>query len=513
MVGVKSETGSPLHRQAAVPFPSRGRILGAALSLSPSLRASAPPRESRKVGFTRRRGDAEKKWLGITALLLATLPLPAFAQEHDHSQMEQELDLSRFPRIATPEETAEANLQRQIEEAEGREENVWDTANPLAQINPAGGSGTSRLPGNESGHHSGLHINAGNNWMLMAHGYLWGVHSDQSGPRGDSKTYVQSMAMLTAEKDTGWGRIQLKSMLSAEPLMNNSGYPNLFATGETNKGEPLVDRQHPHDLFMELAARVDVNVADNASLFLYGGPVGEPALGPSAFMHRGSAKLNPEAPITHHWFDSTHITYGVATAGVATRKLQLEASLFTGREPDEKRWNIEKPRFDSWSVRATWNPSPQWALQASHGRLKQPEFLIHPDENEHRTTASVHYANGKGLSAMLAFSAKNRDPGPTLTAFLAEANWDIDDHHTLFGRIENVKNDELFPDDLSPLHEVPFRVSKFQAGYAYRLPLTDQFNLALGGTVSTFAKPNALDAAYGKNPFGYTVFVKLSLGH
>jgi hypothetical protein len=363
------------------------------------------------------------------------------------------------------------------------------------------------------GRHSGLHIDAGNNWMLMLHGYAWGVHTNQSGPRGDKKTYVQSMAMLTAEKDTSFGRIQLKSMLSAEPLMKNSGYPNLFATGETNKGEPLVDRQHPHDLFMELAARLDFNVADNASLFLYGGPVGEPALGPSAFMHRGSAKLNPEAPITHHWFDSTHITYGVATAGVATRKLQLEASLFTGREPDEKRWNIEKPRFDSWSVRATWNPSPQWALQASHGRLKNPEFLIHPGENEHRTTASVHYANGKGLSAMLAFSAKNRDPGPTLTAFLAEANWDIDDHHTLFGRIENVKNDELFPDELSPLHETPFRVSKFQAGYAYRLPLTGPLNLALGGSVSAFAKPNALDVAYGKHPIGATIFAKLSLGH
>jgi hypothetical protein len=456
-------------------------------------------REQRMLSLARRRGDA--KWsVWVTAALVATMPVPAFAQEHDHSAMER----------GNP-ETGSNGFERCPKEIVGVDyAGHGDIVANVCKF--ADGSGTSRLPGKEGGH-SGLHINAGNDWMLMLHGFLTGVYSDQSGPRGDSKTYVQSMAMLSAEKETSFGRIQLKSMLSAEPLMKNSGYPNLFATGETNNGEPLVDRQHPHDLFMELAARVDVNVADNASLFLYGGPVGEPALGPSAFMHRGSAKLNPEAPITHHWFDSTHITYGVATAGVATRKLQLEASLFTGREPDEKRWNIEKPRFDSWSVRATWNPSPQWALQASHGRLKQPEFLIHPDENEHRTTASVHYANGKGLSAMLAFSAKNRDPGPTLTAFLAEANWDIDDHHTLFGRIENVKNDELFPDELDPLHETPFRVSKFQAGYAYRLPLTDQFNLALGGTVSTFAKPNALDAAYGKHPIGATIFARLSLGH
>jgi hypothetical protein len=464
----------------------------------------APWREQKMLSLARRRGDAEKKWLGIAALLLATLPLPAFAQEHDHSQMDHAA-------IDHSSNVTQSDCPTVLGEEIDDEGMGVMTSKKVCS--PSEGSGTSRLPGNEGGHHSGLHIDAGNDWMLMLHGYAWGVHTDQSGPRGDSKTYVQSMAMLSAEKETSWGRIQLKSMLSAEPLMKNSGYPNLFATGETNKGEPLVDRQHPHDLFMELAARVDVNVANNASLFLYGGPVGGPALGPSAFMHRGSAKLNPEAPITHHWFDSTHITYGVATAGIATRKVQLEASLFTGREPDEKRWNIEKPRFDSWSVRATWNPSPQWALQASHGRLKQPEFLIHPDENEHRTTASVHYANGKGLSAMFAFSAKNRDPGPTLTAFLAEANWDIDDHHTFFGRIENVKNDELFPDDLSPLHETPFRVSKFQAGYAYRLPLTEQFNLALGGTVSTFAKPNALDAAYGKHPIGATIFARLSLGH
>jgi hypothetical protein len=426
---------------------------------------------------TKPRRSVIARW--ATLALLVALPLPAFAQEHDHSQMDDETHVM---------------------------------PNAFLPIESADGSGTSRLPGKEGGMH-GLHINAGNNWMLMLHGYAWGVHTDQSGPRGDSKTYVQSMAMLSAEKETSFGRIQLKSMLSAEPLMKNSGYPNLFATGETDGGEPLVDRQHPHDLFMELAARVDVNVG-SGSLFLYGGPVGEPALGPSAFMHRGSAKLNPEAPITHHWFDSTHITYGVATAGIAMRKLQLEASLFTGREPDEKRWNIEKPRFDSWSVRATWNPSPKWALQASHGRLKQPEFLIHPDEDEHRSTASVHYASGRGLSAMLAFSSKNRDPGRTLNAFLAEANWDIDDHHTLFGRFENVKNDELFPDDLDPLHETPFRVSKFQLGYAYRLPLgSGPFNLAFGGSLSAFATPSALDGAYGKHPWGGALFVRLGLGH
>ena len=374
----------------------------------------------------------------------------------------------------------------------------------------AEGSGTARLPGNEGAMH-GIHISAGD-WMVMAHGAVSTQYTNHDGPRGDDKIYATSMAMLSASKESNWGRIQLRSMFSLEPLMRNRGYPSLFSSGETAGGEPLVDRQHPHDLFMELAGRVDVNLSETSGVFFYGGPVGEPALGPSAFMHRGSSAYNPESPITHHWFDSTHITYGVATAGYFSPYVQLETSLFTGQEPDERRWNIEKPRFDSWSVRATLTPSPQWALQLSHGQLKQPE-ASHADEDERRTTASVHYANGKGLAAMLAFAAKDRVPGDTLTAWIAEANWDLDDHNTLFGRFENVRNGELFPDHDAALHDQPFRVSKFQAGYAYRMPLTGPFELALGGSASAYVKPAALDAAYGKNPWGYTLFARLSVGH
>ena len=481
----------------------------------------------------------------LAALFAAGLPLPVRAQAMDHSQMDHsQMDhgsmsdsapASPPPPPATHDHSqmdhaAMQNAPEAAADGPPPRHRPKDRCQPIVYLTsytgadgeeiqeavPMGGSvcaygegsGTSRLPGKEGEMH-GLHLSSGG-WMVMVHGYAWGVYTDQSGPRGNDKAYVQSMAMLTGQRWTDWGRIQLRSMFSLEPLMKNRGYPNLFATGETAGGQPLVDRQHPHDLFMELAARVDVNTRFG-SVFLYGGPVGEPALGPSAFMHRGSAKLNPEAPITHHWFDSTHITYGVATAGIATNTLQLETSLFTGREPDEKRWNIEKPRFDSWSVRATWTPSPLWAIQVSHGRLKEPEEQ-HPGENEHRTTVSVQ-RTWQGLSAMIAFSAKNRDPGRTLTAWLAEANWDLSEHHTIFGRIENVRNDELFPDHADPLHDVPFRVTKFQAGYAYRLPLTGPLNLALGGSLSAFVKSDALDAAYGKHPMGATLFAKLSLGH
>ncbi|HEX7710681.1 MAG TPA: hypothetical protein VF418_07050 [Sphingomonadaceae bacterium] len=375
---------------------------------------------------------------------------------------------------------------------------------------PGEGSGTSRLPALDGGMH-GLHLATGD-WMVMLHGYLTAQYTDVSGPRGDDKLYSTSMFMLTGEHQTGWGRIQLRSMFSLEPTMDENGYPSLFTTGETAHGSPLVDRQHPHDLFMELAARIDANVAPGTSVFLYGGPVGEPALGTSAFMHRPSAEWNPEPPITHHWFDSTHITYGVVTAGVSSRLWQLEASAFRGTEPDEHRWNIETPKLDSWSVRATLTPSPHWALQASYGELNQPE-AAHPGEDEHRFTASAQYASGHGLSAMVAFSAKDRVPGRTLTAWLGEANWDLDRANSLFGRIENVANDELFPAETDPLHDVPFRVTKFEAGYARHFALAGPLSLTLGASGDAYAKPAALDPYYGDHPLGYTLFAKLSLGH
>lgn len=416
-----------------------------------------------------------KNLLGAVALLAS----PAFAQEHDHSQMDHG--------PAAADGTAEMD--------------VRDISAPVR------GSGTSRLPAFD-GPMRGLHTMTGD-WMLMAHGFVTAQYTNHSGPRGDDKVYSTSMAMLTAERDTAFGRVQLKSMLSLEPAMNARGYPNLFASGETANGQPLVDRQHPHDLFMELAARVDFNIGAGTTAFLYGGPVGEPALGPSAFMMRQSARYNPEPPITHHWFDSTHITYGVITAGVASPKFQLETSVFRGAEPDENRWDIETPKLDSWSVRGTWTPSPRWAVQASYGEIREPEAL-HPGQDEHRFTASAHYATGR-LSAMAAFSAKRRVPGDTLTAWLAEANWNVDERNTLFGRAENVANDEFFPDHSHPLHDQAFRVTKFQLGYARRIPV-GPVELALGGSVSAYAKPDALTPYYGNRPIGYTLFARISLG-
>ena len=372
---------------------------------------------------------------------------------------------------------------------------------------PAAGSGTARLPGAEGMMH-GLHLTPGD-WMVMLHGYAWGTYSNQGGPRGDEQAFVTSMAMVEASRGLGGDtRLQLRGMFSLDPLIGKRGYPNLFATGETANRVPLVDRQHPHDLFMELSARIDTPLADGVTGFLYGGPVAEPALGPSAFMHRRSAKLNPEAPITHHWFDSTHITFGVVTAGLAGAHWQVEASAFRGREPDEARYDIETPRLDSWSFRTTWTPSPHWAVSLSHGFLKEPEAQ-HPSENERRTIATIAYADD-ALAVTGGYAIKETDGHATHAGF-AEANWDITPHHALFGRVESVENPELFIAP-SPLAGPAYRVTKATLGYGYTIPM-GAFGLTLGGSASLYAKPAALEAAYGRDPKSFTLFAKLALGH
>ncbi|MFS2111486.1 hypothetical protein ACCC88_17480 [Sphingomonas sp. Sphisp140] len=440
-----------------------------------------------------------KKLLLTTAALL-TSPA-AFAQDHSGHSMPG-MDMPAPAPAPTP-----APQDHSMHDMQGMDGE--DSHAPAGAANSAIGSGTSRLPVSD-GMNGGFHVMTGD-WMLMAMGSATLAYTDQGGPRGDNATYTANMAMFQAQRRWADGtKLTFDVMGSLDAVNGQRGYPNLFASGETAHGEPLIDRQHPHDLFMELTARLDVPLGGGVSGFVYGGPVGEPALGPSAFVHRKSARYLPLSPISHHWFDSTHITYGVVTGGLYTNGVQLEASAFRGREPDEKRWDIESPKLDSWSLRATWTPSPNWVVQASHGRLKNPEEM-HAGQDENRTTASVQYG-GKGVSALLAFSAKDRVPGDTLTAWIAEANWDLSRHHSLFGRVENVANDELFPDHADPLHDTRFRVTRFEAGYAYRIPLSDKGEVALGGSLATYAKPDALDSAYGKAPFSYTLFARLGLG-
>lgn len=222
-------------------------------------------------------------------------------------------------------------------------------------------SGTAWQP--ESAPHPGHHVRRGA-WDLMLHGHAALVYDEQDGPRGDGDLFNANMLMLMGNRPAGRGRAGFRAMLSAEPwTVGDEGYPLLLQTGETADGRtPLVDRQHPHDLFMELAGTYTVPLDGDSSLFVYLALPGEPALGPPAFMHRFSGWENLEAPLAHHWLDSTHITYGVATLGWVRGGWKLEGSLFTGREPDERREDLEGPTMDSWSLRASWQPAPDWSF-------------------------------------------------------------------------------------------------------------------------------------------------------
>ena len=210
-------------------------------------------------------------------------------------------------------------------------------------------------------------------WMLMGHALLNGVYDWQSGPRGGERGFVSGMVMGMAQRGLAGGTLQLRAMLSPEPLMGARGYPLLLASGETADGvTPLVDRQHPHDLFMELSASYSLRLSGGASAFVYAGLPGEPAFGPPAFMHRLSILDSPEAPISHHWLDSTHVSFGVVTAGLVLGAVKLEASRFNGREPDQHRWDIETGPLDSTAARISWNPTRQSRAAGELGASGRP---------------------------------------------------------------------------------------------------------------------------------------------
>jgi hypothetical protein len=353
-------------------------------------------------------------------------------------------------------------------------------------------------------------------WSTMVHGYATLVYDNQGGPRGDNKTFVASMLMGMGQRQVGGGTLTLKAMGSLDPLMGKSGYPLLLATGETADGRTeLVDRQHPHDAFMELSATYSHPLGGDVSGFVYLGLPGEPALGPATYMHRFSGIANPEAPISHHWLDSTHVTFGVATAGLVYKGLKLETSVFTGREPDEDRWDIERPRMDSWSVRATVNPTANLSAQVSHGFLHSPEGL-HPDEDVHRTSASVTWnlPLGENRNWQSTFAWGRNDPsggdhGHATDAFLVDSAVQLG-RWTVFGRAENVDKDELFGDEHGgdPLAARIFTVGKLSLGGYHSIPV-GQMALDLGGLASKYDLPRDIQPRYGRDPTSFMLFTRL----
>ena len=365
-------------------------------------------------------------------------------------------------------------------------------------------SGTSWQP--DDSVHAAVHAMAGD-WMLMGHLMLWGVYDTQSGSRGDDKAFLAGMLMGAARRDlSNADTINLRAMLSPDPFMGKSGYPELLASGETADGvTPLVDRQHPHDLFMELAGSYAHRLDSDDSAFLYAGYPGEPALGPAAFMHRPSGMDIPDAPITHHWLDSTHIVFGVLTAGLVHNDWKLEVSQFTGREPDQNRYDFDPIRLDSTSARVSWNPDSHWSLQVSWGHLKSPEQLT-PNIDETRTTASATYVTdlGEGIfAATLAWGLKQESDGTDLNGALLEAEYRFD-WWTVFARTEWEQNNEL--DALERTRSI----GDLTLGAIYDWPAAEHFKVGLGALYALDFTPSALAPSYGDSPHGFMGFVRLA---
>ncbi|HEY0427935.1 MAG TPA: sulfocyanin-like copper-binding protein [Pyrinomonadaceae bacterium] len=358
--------------------------------------------------------------------------------------------------------------------------------------------------------------------MLMFHGNMFlrytnvGSSRDFSvGGRGDNERFdAPSMFMLMYSKPlSGKSQIGLRAMLSLDPIIERGfGYPLLYQSGESFRGEPIHDRQHPHDFVSELSATYSYKINDKQSFFFYAGYPGEPALGPPTFMHRFSAMNNPDAPLSHHWQDSTHITFGVLTAGYNFGKFKLEASAFKGREPNENRWDFDAPKLDSFSGRLSFNPTKEWAFQISYGYLKNPE----PGEPDlkilRRTTASAIYnkkfSDTKNWASSFVWG-QNYGNGERTNAFLFESDFTFD-KNSIFGRVERVQKSghELVLDEID--HDKIFWVGGYSIGYLRELYKNKNWNVGLGAQATLYQNSIGLVSYYGgTNHQGWQVFLRI----
>jgi hypothetical protein len=357
-------------------------------------------------------------------------------------------------------------------------------------------------------------------WQFMLHGEAFLNELQQSGPRGADKFFSTNWLMGMAHRKAGKGTLTLRAMLSLEPAtITDRRYPILFQQGETAFGRPIVDGQHPHDLFMELSAAYDQKIGEHSLVSFYAAPMGDPAMGPVAYPHRSSASENPIAPLGHHLEDSTHIASDVVTAGFAYRKIRVEASGFHGREPDESRWNINSGTIDSWSTRVTVNPAKNWSMQYSLADLRSPESLA-PDEDVRRMTASVSYnrplKNGNWASMLLWGRNENIGGGNIGNGYLFESTLHFYQRNYAWTRIENVdRTDELLlgnnPEPPGFEERYFARVQAYTAGYDREIGNLSHLSTAVGGQLTWYGVPYVLKTDYSNHPLGAVIFLRVRI--
>jgi hypothetical protein len=356
-------------------------------------------------------------------------------------------------------------------------------------------------------------------WMVMFHGVAFLNVLQQSGPRGADKVFSANWLMPMAQRKLRPGTFTVRAMLSLEPAtVTQRYYPELFQQGETAYGKPIVDGQHPHDFIMELAFLYDFKLSENSLLSFYLAPMGDPAMGPTAYPHRASASEDPIAPLGHHLQDSTHISDDVITAGVTYKIARVEASGFHGREPDEFRWDIDSGKINSWSLRASVNPAQNWSAQYSFGHLTSPEAL-HPNEGIDRMTASVMYnrpiTRGNWASTLL--WGRNRTSERLVeNGYLAESTLRFAERNYVWGRIENVDrtNELLLRNQFEPPNfrqDIIGRVQAYTTGYERDIDVFPHLATGIGAQLTVYATPQTLRAQYGAHPVGGVVFLRIRL--
>jgi hypothetical protein len=354
-------------------------------------------------------------------------------------------------------------------------------------------------------------------WDLMAHGVVFLDYNQQGGPRGEGKAESVNWLMVMEQHKLGSGKFLFREMFSAESLTSpHPGFPELFQTGETYHGQPLVDHQHPHNVFSELAMEYTQPLGEKVSWLFYGAAAGEPALGPVAYVHRASAAELPMAPLSHHLEDSTHISFGVLTTGLVLYRFKFEGSAFNGREPTEKRYTIQFAPLDSWSARVSAAPSRNWTAQYSYGRLEHPEAL--EPGSQRRQTASVEYvrplskgmlSNGSWATSLIWGRVHQVLIDRNLNSYLLESTLNFRRKDYAFTRLELVDKDELFPDN--PLLPT-YRIGAYTFGGARDLIQNQLWQFALGADVTFHSKPQVLNASYGNNPVSFQVFLRAGPG-
>lgn len=428
------------------------------------------------------------------------------AQHHDHHRDHEptSADSSRPSAVHQHSDTADVSMMMP---------HAYSLSLPMTR----NGSGTSWQP-DASPMYAVMSHDVGSGWQLMLHGSIflrstWQNIGKQD-KRGGNAVDAPNWIMVMAQRKLGDNDLlSVQAMMSLDrPVMGGDGYPLLFQTGETWNGRSLVDRQHPHDLFAALAVAYTRRMSDDIDITAYVGYPGEPAIGPTAFMHRPSSVSNPDAPLSHHWLDATHIVFGVGTLGFRWSTLKVEGSVFTGKEPDEHRYDFDKPLFDSYSWRVSWAPSRHIVAQVSQGYLTAPEALSTTDVR--RTTASVQFAAGSQSawwSGIVALGHNDAGHGHEEYAVLAEASVDIDGTIP-YARAEMVqKSREELGFNESGAHGMIEDIYAVTLGASQRLVTVANIDVAIGGQITMNVIGDSLATFYGgTTPLSGQVYLRFN---